>query len=741
MERTIRPAVLILCLSAVFLLAGAVSRAADREQLSPPAGEVRGFSHQYTIQEKAFIAATPEIRVSNEFDWPPFDFMASGQPAGFGIDLMNLLAEKSGLHFTYVNGYTWDELTQMFFDGKLDVLHSLSITPERQKKAFFSAPYYHSKNVMIFRADTRNIATLHDLEDRIIALPRGWSSIEFFQTYFPGVHIIEVENSREALEYVDQGKVAATVEQEGIAQYFITKYGFTDLTLSKWIDNDELQKTSSMHFAVLKTNPVLFSILDKALASITLDEMRELKERWFSRAGRSIGADDPGLSPDEHKWLTAKKKLFYCLARDRMPYSDTNGPQPMGIVPDLMEVFSERLGLSMEPYPVAHVRQGLAALEKGACDLFPLASRTPERKTVFEFTTDYTGYNVAIITREETPFISGIPALSTLRTGLVPDGNIFDKVMAAYPGLKYTPVPSVLECLEQVSAGQLDAAVLSLPMAAHYIRHNGLTNLKVAGHTDIKEDLRMAVARENAPLHTIISKVARSLNKQEQEAIENRWMALEMKEAADYTLLWQGLGGAGIALVIVVLWNRKLARLNREIGSANQKLKDKTRELEIISITDSLTGLHNRRHVEMQFELELKRTVRHHHDLTVMLIDIDFFKAINDTYGHQTGDQVLVEFSDLLKTSIRRTDILGRWGGEEFIIVCPEITIENGGLMARGLCRKIAATPFGEAGTQTASFGVTAYKKGDDVQSMILRADKALYQAKARGRNRVESLV
>lgn len=100
----------------------------------------QGFSHDYTDEEKQFIAARPEILVSNEFDWPPFDFVIDGKPAGFGIDLMKLLARKTGLNFTYVNGYTWDELTQMFFDGKLDIIHSLSITPERQKKAFFSSP-------------------------------------------------------------------------------------------------------------------------------------------------------------------------------------------------------------------------------------------------------------------------------------------------------------------------------------------------------------------------------------------------------------------------------------------------------------------------------------------------------------------------------------------------------------------------------------------------------------------------
>ncbi len=186
----------------------------------------RGFSYDYTPGEQAFINANPSVRVSNEFDWPPFDFVADGEPTGFGIELMGLLAEKSGLTFTYVNGYTWDELTQMFFGGKLDILHSLSITPERQKKALFSPPYYHSKHVLIFRSDTRDLLTLNDLEGKIIALPKGWSTIEFFKTHFPLVHIIEVENSRQALEYVDQGKVAATVEHSDVRLGFCTSWSF-----------------------------------------------------------------------------------------------------------------------------------------------------------------------------------------------------------------------------------------------------------------------------------------------------------------------------------------------------------------------------------------------------------------------------------------------------------------------------------------------------------------------------------
>ncbi|MCG8618470.1 MAG: transporter substrate-binding domain-containing protein [Desulfobacterales bacterium] len=728
-------AVLLLCL---FLVP---CSAAQREETGPHRETVRGFSYDYTDEEIAFIQANPEIKVSNEFDWPPFDFVADGKPAGFGIELMDLLAEKSGLTFTYINGYTWDELTRMFFEGGLDVLHSLSITPERQKKAFFSAPYYHSKHVLVYRSDTLDLHTLDDLDGKIIAMPRGWSTIEFFETHYPEVHIIEVESSRQALEYVDQGKVAATVEQEGIAQYLITKFGFTDLALSKWLDNEELQKTSSMHFAVLKTNPVLFSILDKALSNITLSEMRDLKEKWFSRAGRRIGADDVGLTPEEREWLTEKKLLTYCAPLERMPYSALNGVQPTGISADLMEIFSEHLGVKMVPVPAASFSDSIALVENGTCDLIPMISKTRERQRYLDFTTAHSGYNVALIAREDTPFLQGISGLTGLRTGIVPHTNVFEKVITQYPKLNYRTVDTIEDCLKQVSTGRLDVAILSLPVASHYIRKKGMTNLKVAGHTNIEEDLRLAVLKGNTTLHSILSKAVRSISLQEMEAIENKWVTLQEEQPVNYTLIWQILGGSVAVLVLVMLWNRKLARLNRAIARANRKLQDKTKELEYISITDSLTSLYNRRYVEKAFELELRRTVRHKHALAVLLIDIDFFKAINDTFGHQVGDGVLRTFANLLKTNIRATDVLGRWGGEEFIIVCPEINIDNAVHMARGLCRKVEQTPFDIAGTQTASFGVTAYKKGDDIHSMISRADNALYQAKTKGRNRVESVA
>ncbi|MBA3012396.1 MAG: transporter substrate-binding domain-containing protein [Proteobacteria bacterium] len=694
----------------------------------------------YTAEEQAFIDARPIITVANEFDWPPFDFIADGLPAGFGIDLMDLLARKSGLSISYVNGYTWEELMEMFFKGHLDVVHSLSLTPERQQKALFSSPYYHSKNVLIFRSDALDIQTLDDLEKKIIALPKGWSSIEFFKTHYPKVHIIEVESSRQALEYVDQGKVTATVEQEGIARYFIKKFGFTDLALSPWLENEELQKTSSMHFAVLKTNPILFSILDKTLASITSAEMEQLKNKWFSRSGRQIGGEDVGLTPEERNWLKNKKQISVCVPPERMPFSAIRGNQVVGMTADLLEIFEEKLNISFQAIPALSFADAIDKVATGAWDIVPMISKTEARKGRLDFTSAFMEYNVVILSRENFSFITDLPGLKSKTIGMVAAGNVLERVIEKYPKLNYVPMETIEDCLIDVSTGQLDTAVLSLPAASHYIRKTGLTNLKVAGHSSIKEDLRMGVQKENKQLHSIMSKVVRSLSQNELDTISQKWLGQELENKPDYGLLWKSLSAFGIVLVLVVLWNRNLSRLNKQIAIAHEKLSQKTQELEHISVTDSLTEIFNRRHIEATFELELKRSRRHGRELSIILLDIDFFKTVNDTFGHQTGDTVLKLFTGLIEKNIRATDILGRWGGEEFLIVCPETNLENACHLAGALRRRIGTERFGKAGSQTASFGVTAFKKEDDSQAMISRADKALYLAKSNGRNQVERI-
>ena len=129
---------------------------------------------------------------------------------------------------------------------------------------------------------------------------------------------------------------------------------------------------------------------------------------------------------------------------------------------------------------------------------------------------------------------------------------------------------------------------------------------------------------------------------------------------------------------------------------------------------------------------------RHQTPFSIIILDIDKFKSVNDTYGHQVGDSLLQELAKLLKTNVRFEDAVGRWGGEEFLILLPNSDLESARLLAEKLRSLMEAQNFAYVGRRTSSFGVASYHLHDDEKSMTARADAALYLAKENGRNRVE---
>lgn len=161
------------------------------------------------------------------------------------------------------------------------------------------------------------------------------------------------------------------------------------------------------------------------------------------------------------------------------------------------------------------------------------------------------------------------------------------------------------------------------------------------------------------------------------------------------------------------------------------------KELENISIRDQLTNLYNRYKLHEVLESEFHRAERVKYRFGVIMLDIDNFKTINDKYGHNVGDSVLKELAILLQESIRVSDSLGRWGGEEFLIIMPQGDSSSAELLAEKLRNRVEKQLFTTVKHITASFGVAVYKEGDTIDSLVKRADDGLYKAKNNGRNQV----
>ncbi len=177
------------------------------------------------------------------------------------------------------------------------------------------------------------------------------------------------------------------------------------------------------------------------------------------------------------------------------------------------------------------------------------------------------------------------------------------------------------------------------------------------------------------------------------------------------------------------------------IRGGTGQLKETQSQLELGAITDPLTGIHNRGYLMKRGDEEFERVRRNARPLGCIMIDLDNFKRVNDTRGHIAGDSVLIAVAERLKNGVRPYDVVGRFGGEEFMVLLPDTSFEQNVIVANRLCELIWKTPFeldGESLPVTVSLGVACFTKADrSLNDLINRADEGLYKAKADGRNRV----
>jgi len=321
-----------------------------------------------------------------------------------------------------------------------------------------------------------------------------------------------------------------------------------------------------------------------------------------------------------------------------------------------------------------------------------------------------------------------------------------------YPTINLIEVDDIFQGLDMVRKRQVYGFIDSTLSIGHAIQQQGLLDIKISGKTGLSIEPTFAVRSDYPLLTGIIQKALNTITPEQRLNIYNKWISVRYESPTDYRLVLVITLVALLVLVAISFWNRRLASANERASLAlselkvlkkclelqNQELEKKNRQLNTFAHTDPLTGLSNRAKLDQVLANELQRSQRYVLQVGVIMLDLDHFKQVNDNFGHQVGDVLLKEVAQLLTEHTRKVDTVGRWGGEEFMLICPETDIDALALLAEKLRLVIASYSFTRIDKQTASFGITTFEPGDTSDSLVKKADKALYLAKDAGRNRVE---
>ena len=442
-------------------------------------------------------------------------------------------------------------------------------------------------------------------------------------------------------------------------------------------------------------------------------------------AGAASSLHRVELSPDEQAYVDRHKVITVCAARLSMPLEGISaGGQHEGIGADLIRLVTSRVGLDIVLHPTANWEESLEAVRAGRCQVVSLVNQTPLRENWLLFTEPALSDETVIVTRRDHPQINDLHEINGETVATVRGSMVAERLRGDYPGLTLIETDSESETARLVSQGRVDMAIRPLTLATYTIRSEGLFDLKIAGRLPELPNLpRIGVSKSEPELRAVLDRGVASITDAERAALAVRYTPVIIDGATDYRLVAIVVLVAATLLTVSAYWNRKLTRLNRE--------------LDRLSTTDRLTNLSNRLRIDDILEGESARTRRYGVPFSVILLDLDHFKDVNDAHGHQVGDAVLVRVASLLRASVRTTDTVGRWGGEEFIIVCPHTPVTGAAVLAENLCARLAQLDIAIAGQQTASFGVAECHPDDRIADVVGRADAALYEAKRAGRNRI----
>ncbi len=511
-----------------------------------------------TQEELMWLSEHPVLKASNEKNWAPLDYVVDGNPMGFSVDYLNLIAKKLDVKVEYVSGFAWEELLNQFKIGKIDIAQSIIQSSERDEYLDFTEPYLELPLVYFGKIGAKQIKSINDLKGKRIGSVSGDVPASVYKIQYPEFKLTEFSTTIDSINALIKGDIDVLAIILPVANYFIAKNNLRGIEVIGEKFFPDTGNEGNIRLAARSDLPILTSILSKGMNAITKKEFRNLTTKWHILGDQEKTID---LSAREQIWLDNNRVIRVAADPTAAPLEliDKNG-KISGIAGDYLKIIGDKLNVEFQWVGNKNWAEGMQMINTGQADMLSMAVATPDRKKYLNFTEPVKTLTSVIFARNDNDIFGNMDGLAGRKLAQVSGSATYSFIKNEYPDLDVVEVNSIAEALRHVSTGSVDAYVGGISSAAYHMVAEGFSQIVVVGETPYKTDVSMAVRSELPLLSSIMQKAISSITTSEKAEISRNWLALKIENKEDYELIWKIVFFTFVTVVTVLIWNNALRR-------------------------------------------------------------------------------------------------------------------------------------------------------------------------------------
>ncbi|CCQ74185.1 transporter substrate-binding domain-containing protein [Magnetospira sp. QH-2] len=516
-----------------------------------------------TQTEQDWIKQNPTIKIANETDWPPFDYVRNGQPYGFSIDMIQKAAEIAGLNIEFVNGLTWPDLIKEFHAGNIDVLPAVYFTPERSETMLFTDGYAVNPAALVLHKDRTELNNLDDLRGLSLAAIADTSFDHLIKERYPNITRTHVDGALDGMTAVSFGNADGFIESLSVVTVLLEENLLSNLKVvaATGLHRDD---ENTLRMAVKKIDEPLRDILQKSLKAIDDGARNKLFQTHFASNGalyeiRNTGQTKINFSEKEKQWLRAHPVVTYSEVNWK-PMSIIENGTMTGVMGDYLSIISEETGIRFDFVAADSWPDVLKKFGEQKLDIVPGVGNSANERALGLISDAYSRYPLVIVGRNNANFVNGPEDLEGMTLAIPKFYTSYNYIKENFPELNVRATTSIEKALSLVSSGEADVFIGHKLVSIYNMEALYLRNLKIIGITEFEFRHSILVQNSDPELLSILNKVIARIDVKTKKKIYDDWVKISIEQAVDYIFLSKIGAGILAFLLVMVYWNRKLGR-------------------------------------------------------------------------------------------------------------------------------------------------------------------------------------